>query len=218
MTRLLTENLGWKIAAFAIATGLWYGFVGETELATSVPLAVQFKNVPPGLEFTSEQLDRVFLRLRGPATRLNPTDLPSAVVVFDLAQIDTPGEHTFFLGPNTLQLPPGVRLVGVIPSQVRLMFEKRASREVPVEVRYAGPPPLGYRVKGQRASPQNVRIAGSESRVQAIESAQTDPIDLSSTVSNSDFRVPAFIADPRVHFESAPPVISVRVFMEKVPQ
>ena len=51
--------------------------VGETELAASVPVAIQFQNVPSDLEVMAEPLDRVFLRLRGPATRLNIRELDS---------------------------------------------------------------------------------------------------------------------------------------------
>jgi hypothetical protein len=218
VTPLLTENLGWKIAAVVIAAGLWYGFVGETELATSAPVSIQFKNVPPDFEIASDQIDRVFLRLRGPATRLTPGSLGQILVIFDLSEIDSAGEHTFTLGPENLRLPAGVHVARVVPSQLRLRFERRSTREVPIEVRYAGPPPRGYRIAGQHVWPQKVRIIGPQSRVQQLQSAETDAIDLSSTVSNSEFRVPAFVDDPQVRFEGNPPLVSVRVLMEKIPQ
>ena len=44
MTRFLMENAAWKLCAFIISAALWYAFVGETEVAASVPVAVQFKN------------------------------------------------------------------------------------------------------------------------------------------------------------------------------
>jgi YbbR domain-containing protein len=216
--RLLTENIFWKLAALIIACGFWYSFVGETELATSIPVAIQFKNVPPDLDLTSEQLDRIYVRLRGPATRLNPGDLTNVIVVFDLAQIHTEGEHTFTLDSSNLRLPAGVHVGRVVPSQVRLTFDNRISREVPVEVRYAGPPPKGYRISRQEVSPHQVRVTGPESRVDHIQSAQTDAIDLSSTVSSTEFRVPAYIPDPQVRFEGKPPIISVRVSMKKIPK
>lgn len=216
--RLLTENLSWKIVAVVVAVLLWYGFVGETEVAASVPLEIHFRNVPPELEITSEQANRASLRLRGPATRLNAASLNAVTALFDLSQIYKPGEHTFPLNASTLQLPAGVEVVSVVPSQVRLVFEDRSTREIPIEVRYAGPPPPGYRVVRQQISPSTVRIAGPATRVQRMESAQTDAIDLSSTISNTEFRVPAYLPDPHLRFEADPPLISVRVFMEKIPQ
>jgi hypothetical protein len=218
VTRLLTENLIWKLGAILIACGLWYSFVGETELATSVPIVIQYKNVPPDLDITSDQIDRIFLRLRGPATRLSTGSLTTAVAILDLAQIHDEGEHTFTLDENNLQLPAGVHVGRVVPSQIRLMFDNRISREVPVEIRYAGPPPQGYRITGQQAFPAKVRVSGPEARVNHLLTAQTDAIDLSSTVSNAEFRIPAYLPDPQIRFEGIPPIISVRVYMEKIPK
>ena len=216
--RLLTENLGWKILAIVIAAGLWYGFVSEQEMATSLPVAVQFQNVPSDLEMSSESLDRLFLRLRGPATRLNAASLSHVAVEFDLSQVQRPGEHTFTLGPANLVLPAGVYATRIMPSQIRITFDRRISREVPVDVRYTGPPPQGYRIARQQIVPDKVRITGPESRVSNVQAAPTDPIDLSSTISNTEFRVPAFLPDGQVRFDSEAPMVSVRVFMEKIPQ
>jgi len=218
VTRLLTENAGWKILALLISAGLWYGFVGETELATSVPVVVQFRNAPPDLEVTAEELHHVFVRLRGPATRLNASSLTQVIVLFDLDDIDKPGEHTFNLGPGNMQLPAGVEVSRVVPSQVRLIFHERVSKDVPIEVRYAGPPPRGYRVAEQQVAPDKVRITGPKNRVDDLTMAQTDALDLSSVVGHSEFRVPAFLPDPQVRFDGPAPQISVRVRLEKIPE
>ena len=218
MTRLLTENPGWKLLALGISAFLWYAFVGETELSASLPAAVQFKNVPPDLEVSSEIFDRVFLRLKGPATRLNAGSLRDITVVLDLGQVHGPGERTYTLSAENLQLPAGVEVSRIVPSQLRLSFDKRVSREVPVQVRFANAAPHGYRLKGQEVSPQKARVTGPESRVVSLPSVHTDAIDLSSTVSNGEFRVPAFVPDPQVRFEGDPPIITVKVFIEKIPQ
>ena len=54
---------------------------------------------------------------------------------------------------------------------------------------------------------------GPESRVKRIEYAVTDPVDLSSVVSESEFHVNAFLGDPHVRFQK-PEKIAVKVFME----
>jgi YbbR domain-containing protein len=218
VTRLLTENPGWKLLALAISALLWYAFVGETELAASLPAAVQFKNVPQDLEVSAETLDRVFVRLKGPATRLNAGSLRDVTVVLDLSQVNGPGERSYTLSGDNLQLPAGVEVSRIVPSQMRLRFEKRITRDIPIEIRFAGPPHAGYRITGHEALPQKVRVTGPENRVEALQSVQTDAIDLSSTVGNAEFRVPAFVPDPHVRFDGNPPTITVRVFMQKVPQ
>jgi len=218
VTRLLTENAGWKLSALLISAGLWYAYVGETELAASVPVAVQFQNVPSDLEVTPETLDRVFLRLRGPATRLNIGNLTQVTVRLDLADIHKAGERTFSLGPGNLRLPPGVHVGQVVPSQIRLTFQKRVTRDIPIEVRYSGPPPSGYRVANEQVSPSKVRVIGPESNVEDLASAQTDAIDLSSAVGNPEFRVPVYLPDAQVRLDGPATLVSVRVSLKKIPE
>jgi YbbR domain-containing protein len=201
-----------------IAAFLWYAFVGETELAASLPATVQFKNVPQDLEVTPDIFDRIFLRLKGPATRLNAGSLRDITVVLDLGQVHGPGERTYTLTADNLQLPVGVDVSRIVPSQLRLRFDNRITRSVPVEVRFSGTAPVGYRITGQQASPDAVRVTGPQIRVERLNSVLTDPIDLSSTVGQAEFRVPAFVPDPQVRFEGEPPNITVRVFLEKIPQ
>jgi hypothetical protein len=217
VTRQWIENPGWKLLALGISAFLWYAFVGETELAASLPAAVQFKNVPQDLEVSSDIFDRIFLRLKGPATRLNAGSLRDITVVLDLSQVHGPGERTYTLTADNLQLPAGVEVSRIVPSQLRLRFDTRITRDVPVEVRFAGTPPVGYRITGQEASPEKIRVTGPQSRVERMHSVHTDAIDLSSTVSNAEFRVPAFVPDPQVRFDGDPPTITVRVFIEKIP-
>jgi YbbR domain-containing protein len=215
--RLLTENIGWKLLAIGISAFFWYAFVGETELAASVPAAVQYQNVPPDMEVSSESIDRIFLRLKGPATRLNASSLREVTVVLDVSQVQNPGERTFTLSDRNLRLPAGVEVSRIVPSQVRLRFDRRITRDVPVEARFSGPAPSGYRVTGHQIIPPQVRITGPQARVGTANAVETDEIDLGATISTTEFRVPAFVRDPQVRFDGNPPIITVRVFIEKIP-
>jgi hypothetical protein len=86
-----------------------------------------------------------------------------------------------------------------------------------VELRYAGPPPEGYRIISLSVHPTSVRVIGPESRVARLEVAMTDPIDLSSTVGRSEFRVPVYLDDPHVRLEKGSPLINAHVTLEKIP-
>jgi hypothetical protein len=216
--RMLTENLWWKLASIVIATGFWLALADQAEIATSVPATVRYLNVPPDLELSSEHIERLFLKVKGPATRLNASSLSQTALVLDLGSALKPGEQTFTINKENLALPPGVALVRVVPSQVRVRLERRSAKEMPVEVRLAGPPPAGYRIFRQEVQPPTVRIVGPESRLEQISSVQTDPVDLSSQLANAEFRVPVYLTDPQVRFEHANPVVTVRVALEKIPQ
>jgi hypothetical protein len=215
MIRFLTYNLGWKLLSLAIAFGLWAAYVGESEIATSIAAPLQYRNLPRDLEVSTDFVDRIYLKVRGPATRLSPASLSGAAIMLDLGVVTKPGEQTFSVNSTNVLLPSGVELVRVVPSQVRLTFERRGTREVPVEIRFAGPPAPGYRIMDQHAVPDRLRVMGPQARLDSIRTAQTDPIDLSNTFGEAEFRVPVFLSDPHVRLERDGPVV-VRVRVEKI--
>jgi YbbR domain-containing protein len=214
MIRALTSNLQWKALALMIALLLWYIVVAEPELVTSQSVPIFYKNLPRDLEIGSEVPDRVHMELRGPAGKLAPTQLAEAAVLVDLSPVNQPCERTFTVSESSVNLPSGVTLLRAVPSQLRMRFERLQAKEVPVQVRSGTPPPAGYRIAGQYVTPSKVRVIGPESRVQQIESAQTDPIDLGALVGRAEYRVHAYVADPQVRFEGSP-MVTVRITVEK---
>jgi YbbR domain-containing protein len=213
MKSLLTENIGWKLLSLAVAVVLWFVLVGEQEFTTSTSVPIVFRNIPRDLEISSEVPDKIHLEVQGPVGKIS--HLSSPAVMLDLSDVGKPGDRTFNIRQANTNLPPGVLLSRAIPAQLRLRFERRVSREVPIQARFAGPPPAGYRMVRQEIRPLTVKIVGPESHAQQVDFAETDPIDLSAVVSESEFRVQTYISDPLVRVEDSPVVI-VRVALEKL--
>ncbi len=210
----LTRNLGWKFLSLLIAVLLWYAVVGEPEVATSVSARIEYKNIPADLEMSTDVLDRVHLEVRGPSGKLESADLGNVAVVLDLASVRRPGERTFTIQQWNVNLPSGVILSRAVPAQVRVRFEHRVSREVPVRLRYAAPPPPGFHIAHQKVEPATMRVVGPASRVSQIESVQTDPIDLANVARESTFEVHTYVGDSQVRFASSP-TVRVTVAVER---
>jgi YbbR domain-containing protein len=211
MRRFLTENLGWKAGALAISLLLWWGLVGEPEITTSISVPVQYLNMPKEMEISSDVLERVHLEISGPSGKLSSDGLKEAAIILNLAQVSKPGERTFPIEPANVYIPLGVELIRAVPSQVRVHFERRLTRKVPVTIRPGNPPPSGYRIVAQSVEPSEVTITGPETQVREILAVETDPVDMSGVVGRAEFTVEVFVPDPHVRLE---PAQRVRVQVE----
>jgi YbbR domain-containing protein len=212
--RLVFHNFGWKLLAIAIAVVLWALVASEPELSEFATVRLEYRNLPDDLEINSDPVNSVSLELRGPSGELRGVGNGiQPAVVLDMSDVQ-PGERTFTIGAGNVKLARRVRLVRSIPSEVRFIFERRMVRSVPVVVRTSGQGQNGYTVAHQSVAPDQLEIAGPGSRVARIAAAVTDPVDLSSVVGTSTFRVNAFVDDSFVRFQTSPQVV-VTVTMKK---
>jgi hypothetical protein len=214
MWRAITHNFGWKLGALALAIALWFAIVGEPELVTTRAVPILYKNLPADILIGSDAVDSVRLELRGPSGRLSAGSLADLTVTLDLAGVNGPGERTFTLSDSSLHLPEGVAFLRAIPSQLRLRFARRKMKEVPVQVRFAHPPPDGYQIVAQQVIPDVLQVAGPEPRVDATDMAQTDAIDLGAVTKYAEIRVNTYVADPQVWLQSLP-MVTVKLTVEK---
>jgi YbbR domain-containing protein len=215
--RRIFRNIGWKLLSLALAAGLWLAIVGEPEMASSVSVPIQYVHIPTDYEISSDIPERVHLEVQGPTIRVQRLNESGMAVVLDLSTVSQSGERTFTIDQRNLRLPSSVRLVRAVPSQLRIRFDRRASREVPVQVRFSGAPPDGYRLTRSEAHPGTLNVVGPEGRVRRIDFAETDAIDLGAVLGTSEFHVHAFVDDAHVRFEASPRV-TVKVIVERIPR
>jgi YbbR domain-containing protein len=211
---LIFNNFLWKLLSLAVAVIIWALVATEPELSTFATVRLEYKNLPDGMEISSDPVSSVVLELRGPQGELRGVgDSLRPAVLIDMSNVD-PGEHTFPISGSNVKLGRGVQLVRSIPAQVRFNFEARRVRSVPVRARFTGEGQNGYEIQGVSVEPRELEITGPRSRVARVASLLTDQIDLSNVTGTSEFHVNVFVEDPFVRFESAPEA-SVTVTMRK---
>jgi len=212
---LFTQNVGWKLLSLAAAVLLWIAVSSEPELSTFISLPVEYKNLPTALEINSDVVETVFLELRGPSGELR--GLPDArqryAVILDMSAAE-PGQHTFSIDSGDVRLPRGVQLVRAIPAQIRLDFDHTAMRRVPVTVRFGDGLPPDLAVLQVTADPPSLAIAGPMSRVARVQAVETDPLNIKPAEGTAEYRVDAFVNDPRVRFQDSSQV-TVKVTVGK---
>jgi YbbR domain-containing protein len=211
--KIAIENFWWKLSSLLVAIALWFTLILEPDLMTSASVPVFFGNLPQGYEFSGSVPDKIVLEIRGPSSKLRADSLEDTAVHIDLSDITNPGERTITLDKSNISLPFGVTFVRAVPSQLRIQFDRQLSKQVPVRIRYQEQAPAGWRVLRESVSPEYLRIIGPANKVDQVEYAETDPIDVQWKAGQKTARVHVFAGDPQVRFESSP-MVTVKMTVE----
>jgi YbbR domain-containing protein len=206
-------NFGLKVLSLVVAVLLWMAVTRDpvAEIAVNVP--VEFHNAPEHLEISSETIPQVQVRVRGPVREVRELSAADVHAVVDMANV-LPGERTYDLAPKRIHVPDGVQVVQTVPSQIRVSFDRRETRQVEVKPRVIGTFVTGYRIEQVTPTPQLVTIVGPAAHVKSVETAITDPVDASGVVGTATFVTHAYVSDPLVRLVDPSP-IRVTVTTEK---
>jgi YbbR domain-containing protein len=196
LRRHLFHNLGLKLTALILATGLWLAVASSPPAELAVNVGIIFRNLPNQLEISSVSIPNVQVRVRGPeriVRRIDPTEVRAEI---DLAEVKA-GEHTFDL-TKAVSVPDRLEVAQVVPSEVHLAFDSRAFRRVPVRPRVMGTFASGYSIGQIQTDPQEVEIVGPKKAIDSTESAVTDPIDITGVLDRITVARPAYVPDPLI--------------------
>jgi YbbR domain-containing protein len=212
--RPLFHNLGLKLLALVLAVGLWLAVSKQPSAEVAVEVPIAFENMPGNLEISSESIPKAQVRLRGPEQAIRRLRMSDVYVDLRLDGVK-PGERTFDLTVHQVHQPRQLQVVQVIPSQVRLAFDIRATRQVPIQPRLVGTFAEGYEIGQVVVEPAAVSIVGPEKRVDAVESATTDPVDITGVMNRIALMRHVYVADPLVQVSNLAPV-RITIMMQKV--
>lgn len=212
--RYVAANFGYKVISLGLAIGLWWALSNDPIAEVEVTVPIEFHNIPSSLEISAANIPEAQVRVRGPERLIHEMRTQDVHVEVDLAGVKA-GERTFDLTARQVRQPRDLEVQQIIPSQVRLNFDTILTREVEVKPRVMGSFAPGYRIEKVVTQPPRVSISGPRQRVEAVDSATTDPVDASGSLAPSTFVTNAFVSDPLVQILHPTPV-RVTVIMEKV--
>ncbi len=206
--RIFLQNFFFKFISLLLAVGLWLAVTRDPIASVEVRVPVEF-SLPDNIVIDSNTFTQAQVLVRGPKRlmhRLEPGDVRADV---DLSSVQ-PGERTFELH---VHVPQDMEVVQVIPSQFHLSFDLRDTRTVEVHPHVTGNFESGLRVARITADPAKVLITGPHRRVEALQAASTDPVDVSGTTSTASFVTQVYVPDPLIQVVHPQP-IHVTVMME----
>jgi YbbR domain-containing protein len=207
------HNIGLKLVSLLLAVGLWLAISRDPIAQVAVDVPVEMQNLPDTLQVSSEHIPQVQVRLSGPERlihRLQPSGVHAHI---NLAQVQ-PGERSFALTPNDVHFPDGLQVVQIIPSEMRLNFDSKATRRVDIKPRVVGTFASGYEIERIVVVPPALTIEGPRGRVSETDYAITDPIDVTGATDRMTFSTHAYVSDPLIQVVNTDPV-HVTVIMRK---
>jgi diadenylate cyclase len=211
----VAHNLGLKLISLALAVSLWLAVSRDPSAEVALEVPIEFHNIPQNLDISSENIPQAQIRLRGPQRIVRGLRASDVYADLDLTNLK-PSERTFDLTARQIHLPSELQVVQVIPSQLHLSFDTHLSRDVEVRPRVIGTFAQGYRIKGILVDPSKIAISGPRKRVEAVEAAITDPLDVSGATDRVTLVRHAYVSDPLVQVANPDPV-RVTVIMERTP-
>ena len=177
MKKLFFGNVGLKITAVLLSILLWLfaSSRGLSEISLDVPL--EFKDIPTGLELMNYGAKVVSIGMKG-QERIIRTIRPSDVTAFvDLSKAKK-GESIYTINKNDVKLPPGVTVTNITPSYVKVFLEESVTKTVEVKPVIVGTPESSFYVKSVTVFPERVVIEGARSKVTAVDTIKTEPLDI----------------------------------------
>jgi YbbR domain-containing protein len=209
----VVHNLGLKLVSLLLAIGLWLAVARDPVAQVAVDVPVQMQSLPHDLEVSSEHIPQVQIRLSGPQriiNRLQPSDVHAEI---NLAQVQA-GERSFVLTANDVRYPDGLQVVQIIPSDLHLSFDLRATRRVQVKPRVVGTFASGYEIARILVVPPTLNVVGPRKHLDETEFAITDPVDVTGNTDRMSFATHAYVSDPLIQVIN-PDLVHVTVIMQK---
>ncbi|MGE5251084.1 MAG: YbbR-like domain-containing protein [Bacteroidota bacterium] len=195
--RSLNANLRTLLWAFILALAVWVAAVTAADpdqvrsLASPVP--VEVVGQASGLVLRSDFPRQVSVILRAPTSvweRISAQ--PSSVrAILDLSGLGA-GDHKLNIQVQISERP--VRIVSVTPAQVSVSLEHLASRTLPVDLTLAGQPAVGYLAGKAILKPEEVAVAGAESKVEQVARARV-AVSLDGAREGIDQSLPVEVLD-----------------------
>ncbi|HEY7954606.1 MAG: YbbR-like domain-containing protein [Polyangia bacterium] len=195
--RAMLDEIPLKVVSLVIAVTLFVIVRSDKDAATGAFVKVIYA-LPEDEVLVSDPVGEVRVGVRGPWTRLQRFDEHALEPIrVDLSKAEDGLVH---FDESMIKLPVGLQIASITPSEVRVKFEPRAHREVPIQPILDGEPAEGFRVNRVSADPQTVMVEGAKSAVETLQHVLTRPLEVAGARAEVTARVGLAELPRHVHF------------------
>lgn len=173
----LRTHLKMAALALVVACGLWAGVHNEDRITLSLEVPITYEHPPDIVRLESLDRARVTVRTsRGRGKTLTTADVTLRVE----NQQGRLGRVTEVLSPRQADATFGVEVVDIQPARFAVIYDRRVTARLPVQLRVQGEPADGYRVDlaNARVEPARVRVQGPESLLAELDGIATEAVSV----------------------------------------
>ncbi len=193
------KNPHLKLSSVFLALLLWLAINAEPKSEVGFRVPLEYRNPPPGIETLGDMVNTIEVRVSASSSVIKRLDASDITAAIDLTAWGI-GERTYFITPESIQIPFSVRITKITPSKVRLRFEPTKQKIIEIRPRIIGKVAGGYKVDEVRCDPSTTVIEGPEGHLAAIHFVSTDSIDVTGRAESYNGLVNLYVEDPLVRF------------------
>ena len=173
-----SENASYKVVALLITLILWVIILGSKEAALVKMIPCNYI-LPKDTVITTDVPKEIAFRLTGPRLplkRFSETVEPLAVDLSSALE----GSTTIRIHPDSIDVPPGIRVISVSPATITAKLEHIISSKVLVEANLIGSLPPSFKLGRVNVTPSEVELTGPRGAIEKLKKVLTTPVDLST--------------------------------------
>ncbi len=174
------ERLKLSLAAvlsLLIMTGIWFGFTRSQDTIIALNVPIEYVNRPLSYEILDTSTDEARLQLYGSSALIKSLQPGQVLVRVDLSKA-VEGRNVFPITQDNIVLPPGIFLNKAQPSNIDVNLDAPVTKELPVQVDWAGKLPDTLNLIKVMVTPESVKVMGGSQILEHTSTIYTAPVRL----------------------------------------
>jgi hypothetical protein len=189
LLKILFNNFGYKVAAFAISILIWAIIQGQEIHEINKRLIVNL-TIPEGYAIVGSQQRFLSISLRGPKLLLAP-HLQNQIKIDLPVPIEKMGRVEIPFGPEMIAgIDPRILINFKGSSVITVVIGEKDEKRVAVKEVLIGAPAEGYFIESVTVKPSRVLVSGIRSAVATVSELTTQTIDIRGLNQSKAFNAP----------------------------
>lgn len=182
------------LISFICITGIWTSFSKGMEILAEQYVPIEFITPDQKMEIISSSASKVKLLISGASPLIKTIKPEQLNVKLNLSQ-SVVGSNKLIISQKNVQLPPGIRLREIVPSQLEVKLDTLIEKELPVQPHWVGKLPKGLIMKDAIPIPETITVTGGGLALKNVSTIFTEAI-LLDNLTQSETIATALVLDP----------------------